>query len=216
MLAALMAGKVLVGHSERESMHFDGVLTADKGFPRQRVDLLHDLVRHRIASGGLALSVHHEEFTGAPVRLVINVWIAEVEGQVVAGIRVHLVARDLVETLRRLPVPLSHLWPEITGPDADGVGLDVIEAAVVALFPHLELGFFLKNANEDRLVGPQALLAEEHHGLLGQRAQMRRDVGLGAGGHKQRHARNRAHVKAEPHASLQVDQARAPCPWRTA
>src|SRR5919108_3248824 len=124
----------------------------------------------------------------------------------VAGLRVHLVAAHLVEPFRCLPVALSNLRTKFAGPVADRVRLDVIKAAVVALFPHLELGFFLKNANEDRLVSPHTLLAEEHHGLTRQRAKMRWDLGRGAGSKMQGRAHNRAYVKAWPHASLHVHQ----------
>ena len=81
----------------------------------------------------------HEEFAGPPQRPVVGVGIAKVHRQMVLGIRVHLLARDRVEALGRLPVALLDLGSQIAGPVADRIGLEVVVASVVAQLPHFEL-----------------------------------------------------------------------------
>ena len=146
-----------------------------KDFARHGVDFLHQRVGHGVAAGRLALAVDHQELAGAPVRAIIGVGVAQVHRQMVLGVRVHLLARDRVEALGRLAVALLDLGAELSRPVANGIGLEVVVAAVVALLPDLELGVFLEDADEDRRLRVHALLAEEHHGVLRQRTQVRRD-----------------------------------------
>ena len=73
-------------------MHLEAVLAADEGLARKTVDLLHQRIGHGIAAGRLALAVHHQGMAGAAVRLVVGIGIAEVERQVMLGVRVHLLA----------------------------------------------------------------------------------------------------------------------------
>ncbi len=92
----------------------------------------------------------HQERARAVVRTVIGVRVAQVDGEVVIGIRIHQAWRDRVEALRRLAVALPDLRAEIARPAADRIGLEQRHAAALVFLPDLELGLFLEDADEDR------------------------------------------------------------------
>jgi len=129
------------------------------------------------------------------------------------GIGVHLLARDHVKALGRLAVARADLGPEIPRPVANRVGLEVVEAAIFPLLPHLELGLLLEDADEDWRLCVHALAAEEHHRLLGQRQQMRRDLNLGAAGEQEGVAGGQRH-RPDVRQPLEDDPNHTPCPTR--
>ncbi len=153
----LIAGHVLRRHPEREGLDLERSLAALERFAREGVDLLDLLVRHRVAAGRRAGPVHHQVLAGAPMGPVIAVREADVERQVIAGARVHLVGVHRVEPLRSLPVAFGELGSELARPFADVVARSEPETAVVLLLPDLEDGFFLEDADHDRRLGRHAL-----------------------------------------------------------
>src|SRR4029450_3412720 len=100
-------------------------------------------VRHGVAADRLALAVDHQELARASLRLVEGGRVAEVECEMRGGGGLHLPAADRVEPPGGLPVALLGLRPEIARPGADRVGLEMVEAAVVALPPALQLRLLL-------------------------------------------------------------------------
>ena len=110
-LVTLEALELLVRHAERKGVDLDGGLPAVERVAREPVDLLGERVRHGIAAGRLALAVHHDGAAGAIERPVVGVGIAEVEGEIILRIGLHLVAGDRVEALGRLLVALLSLGP---------------------------------------------------------------------------------------------------------
>jgi hypothetical protein len=132
--------------------------------------------------------VHHDMRAGPPVGLVVLVGIADVEGQVVAGVRIHLRRGDGVEAFGRLAIALLDLRAEHAGPLADVVGLEQRVLAGALLLPDLELRLFFEQADEDGrgLAHPVGFhLVDE---LLRDRADILRDTGFvaGAGGERKR------------------------------
>ena len=92
----------------------------------------------------------HQERAGAVVRPIIGVREAHVDGEVVAGVRIHQARGDRIEALRRLPIAFLDLGTELTRPAADRIGLEQRLAAGLVFLPDLELGLFLEDANQDR------------------------------------------------------------------
>ena len=86
-----------------------------------------------------------------PFAWIVGVGEADVEGEVIEAMRVHLPAAYGVEAFGRLPVALLDLRAQAAGPGADGIGAEMLEPAVLEL-PDLELGFFLENPDEDRRI----------------------------------------------------------------
>ena len=211
MLAVL--GHLLRRHAEGIGVHLEALVAADELLARERVDLLDQRIGHGVAAGRLALAVHHQEFAGAPVRLVVGVRVAEVESQMEAGVRIHLLVADGVEALGRLLVALPLLGAEIARPVADRIGLEVVEAAVVALLPELQLRLFLEDADEDRRFRLHALLAQEHHGLLGKRPHGGRE-NIGAAARQDGcNNRRKSNAKQVPAHSPPADECHSQCPW---
>ena len=62
------------------------------------------------------------------------------------GVGIHQLGRNRIEPLRRLPVALVQLRPEIARPPADRIGLEDLETAGRVLLPDFELRLFLENA----------------------------------------------------------------------
>lgn len=81
---------------------------------------------------------------------IVAVRKAGVDGEVVAGIRVHLAGADRVETLRRLPVAFLHLRAELAGPGADLVFAQLGKTVGGVGLPDLQRTFFLEDADHDR------------------------------------------------------------------
>src|ERR1051325_7293491 len=92
---------------------------------------------------------------------VVGVRIADVEGQVVGRVRVHLLGRNRIETLRGLPVALLAFGAELARPAADGKGLEQNEAPAAGPLPDLEFGLLFVGADQDRSSGRRVLGSHE-------------------------------------------------------
>ena len=101
--------------------------------------------------------MHHQIGAGAPVGAVIGVRVADVEGQMIVGVRVHLARPHRVEPFRSLAVALGVFGAELPRPLADVVFGDDIKTAVGLLLPDLDLALFLEDAPDDRGVALHAL-----------------------------------------------------------
>jgi hypothetical protein len=108
--------------------------------------------------------MHHELRAGAAVVAIEGVGVAGIEGEVVGRVRVHLARRDRVEALGRLAVALALLRPELAGPTADRKALQHGVLPVLSLLPDFELGFFLVEADQDRIAARHALLGHQRNG----------------------------------------------------
>lgn len=100
--------------------------------------ILNERVGHREAADRLAHAMHHDQIAGAAETAVQRVWIADVEGQMVAGVGPHVPRLDRIKAFGRLKVGIALLGAEAAGEITDRIGLDVREGAVSALFPDFE------------------------------------------------------------------------------
>ena len=71
-------------HPERIGLDLEGALAAEERFARECIDLCDLLVGHGVAAGRGAVAMDHQELAGAPVRLIVGVREAHVDGEVVA------------------------------------------------------------------------------------------------------------------------------------
>ena len=94
--------------------------------------------------------MNHEKRAMAVIGAVIGVRKAGIDREIIVGIRVHQAGRDRIEALGSLTVAFIDFGAEIAGPAADRIDLEQLETAGGILFPDLELGFFLEDADEDR------------------------------------------------------------------
>ena len=104
---------------------------------------------------------------------VIGVGIANIEGEVIGRVGIHLAGRDRVEALGHLPVAFLDLGPQLTRPAAHGIGLEQGILTIRLLLPDLEFSLFLEGADQDRLMGVCVL-------FLHQGENIGRDGGGGA------------------------------------
>ena len=162
-------------HAERIGLDLKSLLSAEKRFPRQRIDLADLLVGHGVAAARRAIAVDHQEGAAIAVGLVEGVGEADVDGEVVAGIRIHQAGRDRIEALGRLTIAFLDLRAKATRPAADRIDFQQFVARGGVLLPDFELGFFLEDADEDR----QFL---RHVFLVEQRQHLRRQFFHRAGG----------------------------------
>ena len=65
-------------------------LAVAEGGIREGIDLLDVRIRHGIASGGDTVAMDHQCRASAAVGLVIGIWIAEVKGEMIVTVRIHL------------------------------------------------------------------------------------------------------------------------------
>src|SRR6516225_2002396 len=155
-----VARHVRGGHAERHDVHMKVLLATGEGFSGQCVDFLDAGVGHGEAASRFALAVHHNGGASVPVCGIVRVGEADVEGKVVPAVLVHLRLAYRVETFRRLLVAHPKLRPQTTGPSANRISAEMLEAAVLEL-PDLEFGLFLVNPDEDRSAKPHALFGEK-------------------------------------------------------
>jgi len=127
----------IVRQPDDDSMRVMAEQIASEGLTRDGIDFLNQRIRHGVAARRFATTMDHEGIAIALPRSVERVGIAEVHGQVILGIRVHLFTLDGVEPLRRLAVTVSHLRPKVPRPVADRIGLEVVVAPIIALLPEL-------------------------------------------------------------------------------
>ena len=92
----------------------------------------------------------HQELTGSPIRLIVDVRKSGIDGEVVARIWIHQTGGNRIKALRSLPVPLLKLRPSVAGPPADRIGSQQREESGFVDFPYFELRFFLEDPDKDR------------------------------------------------------------------
>jgi hypothetical protein len=158
-----MPGEVCRRHAERQGLHLECTLAAEKRLACQRVDLADLIVGHGVAAARRAVAMHHQVRAGAAPRFVIGVGKAHVERQVELRVRVHLRRGDGIETLGRLAVAFLDLRPKLARPAADRIGLEQVVAAARVLLPDFELGLFLEQPHQDRRLGRHVLLRQRRH-----------------------------------------------------
>src|SRR3712207_5730577 len=104
---------------------------------------------------------------------VIFVWESDIEGEMIAGVRVHLRRADRVEALRGLAVSLLELGAENAGPLADLVFLQKrVAAGRLLLLPDFEDRFFLEQPNQNGCLLIHALLFDKGTRLGVERGQV--------------------------------------------
>ncbi len=158
----------------------------------QGVDLFDQRICHRVATRGPAIAMNHERSTSVAIHAVIGIRVAEIERQVELAVRVHLARIDGVETFRRLFVTFLHFRPKPTGPVADRIGLEVIEAAIILLFPDFELRLLLENPDENRGFLSHALFGEQHLRFGRQGFHGCRNIDAASGKTSRKHQRRHA------------------------
>jgi len=101
----------------------------------------------------------HEGASGAAVVTIVGVWEAEVEGEMIAAVGIHLVRGDRVNSFGCLAVAFLQLGAEVAGEFADVVNAEESEGRIF-LDPEFELGGLFEDANEDGRAELQAAFGE--------------------------------------------------------
>ena len=167
------------GHAERIGLHLDLALAASEGVAHNGVNLADLRVGHREAAGRRADAMHHDGAALVSQCAVIGVGIADVECEVIGGVRLHLRGRDRIEALRHLTIALVRLGAELAGPAADRIGLQQRVAAIGLHLPDFELRLLFVGANEDGRALRRVHLLHQSDGLGGDRV-----IGVRADGAK--------------------------------
>ncbi len=149
--------------------------------------------------------MNHQIGAGAAVGAVEGVGIADVDREIIMGVRIELRRRDRIEAFRRLAVALLDFRPELARPAADRIGREQRQASAVVLLPDFELGFLLEQADQDRgfLGHVLALELDNHRGRqwlerLGGKGGKVNAVGLAAGQHRRKRKRSRGDHASDP------------------
>ena len=158
----------------------------------------------------------HQEAAGAPVGAVVGVRKAGVDGEVVAGVRIHQAGGDGVEALRRLPVALLDLRAEFAGPAADREGLEQCEVAVAVFLPDLKFRFFLEDPHQDGGFLGHILLLDVGEHSIGDRLHVAtveswRAISIATG--KRNGRRNRCGRQERAHKSRRFKTRTPPTKW---
>ena len=164
-------GEVLGGHPEGIGLHLNFALAAVEGLARDRVNLGDLRVRHRIAARRGADAMDHDGPAGAVPGAVERIGIADIEREIIGGIRIHLAGRDGIEAFRHLVVALAQLRTELAGPAAHREGLQEGVLPVRLHLPDLELRFLLIGADQSRRRSRRAQRFHLRQGLLRNWAQ---------------------------------------------
>ena len=122
-------------HAKRVGLHLKRPLTAEEGFPRQRIDLADLFIGHGVTADRGAVAVDHQGRTGPAVGPIIGVGETGIDGEMVGGVRVHQIGRDGVEALGRLPVAFLEFRAQAARPAANRVGAQQREASALVGFP---------------------------------------------------------------------------------
>ena len=93
--------------------------------------------------------MHHEKAAGSAKRAIKGVGKTNIEGQVFTGIRVHLVWRNVIKSLGRLPIALGNLRSKLSRILTDRIGVEQHEPAGPVLLPDLQRAFLLIDAVEE-------------------------------------------------------------------
>ena len=142
--------QILGGHAEGIGLQLDFALAAAERIARDRIDVGDLLVGHREAACRRTDAVHHHRTASAPQGAVVSVGIADVEGEIIVGVRIHLPGGDRVEALGHLHVALARLRTELTRPAAHRIGLEQRVMPIRLHLPEFELGLFLVSADHHR------------------------------------------------------------------
>ena len=137
-------------HPERIGLDLERALAAEERLAGERIDFGNLLVGHRIAAARGAVAVDHQESAGAPMGAIEGVRKTHVDGEIVAGIRIHQARGDGIESLRRLAVAFLDLGTKLARPAADRVGPQQRIAAGFVHLPDFQLRFLLEDAHQDR------------------------------------------------------------------
>src|SRR5262245_57465101 len=175
-----------LGHAEGEDMHGEAGLASFERRRHHAPNLIDGGIGDRKTADRSAAAMHHDERAGAPVRLIEDVGEAKTERAVHPAVRIELLGVNGIEALGRLAVAFAEFRAEPPGPNADGIGRETLETAVL-LDPKLELGFELEDADIDRhaafdAVGGKPLLEAGKVGSAGQAfSRLEQSPVLGAG-----------------------------------
>src|SRR5262245_6002478 len=161
-----------LGHAEGEDMHGEAGLPSLERRRHHAPNLIDSGIGDGKTADRGATAMHHDERAGAPMRLIEGVGEAKTERAVHPAVRIELFGVNGIEALGRLPVAFAEFRAEPPGPNADGIGRETLETAVL-LNPKLELGFELEDADIDRraafdAVGGKPLLEAGKVGSAGQ------------------------------------------------
>src|SRR5262245_22284550 len=83
VLRVAVPGHVERRHPKRKRLKLERFLTAEKRFPRKRVDFGDLLVGHGVTSARRAVAMDHEQGAGTPVRSVVGIREAGIDRQIV-------------------------------------------------------------------------------------------------------------------------------------
>src|SRR5262249_43491923 len=73
------------GHTEWVGLQLEGSLAAQECFAGKRVDSRNLLISHGVATGRRAAAVDHQERAGAAVCLVVCIWEARIDREILIG-----------------------------------------------------------------------------------------------------------------------------------
>src|SRR5262245_52493657 len=94
--------------------------------------------------------MHHKKTAGSTQRSIKSIGIANIEGEILTGVWIHLLRCNIIKSFRRLVITLDNLWPKFSGKFADRVGFEQSKLAGPILLPHLQRVFLLVDADENR------------------------------------------------------------------
>ncbi len=95
----------------------------------QAIDFFHGRISHGKAAPGRTAAMDHDLRPLTTMDGIVKVWIANVKGKVITGVRIELIEPDLVESFRTLLVSFGQFWTEKSGIATDGVALEKPEAS---------------------------------------------------------------------------------------
>ena len=196
-----MPGHVQRRHAERIGLHLKRALAAEERLAGKRVDFGNLFVRHGVTAARRAIAVDHQKGAGAPVRLIEIVGEADVDGEIVRRVGIHLPGRDGVETFRRLAVAFLDLGAKLAGPATDRIGLEQRKPPFVILLPDFELRLLLEQPHQDRRFLRHVLVLELGQHLGRQRLERtggrRHAVGLTSRKHDRSGNSRRRHERTD-------------------
>jgi hypothetical protein len=147
-------------------VHLDAILAVKKRLLGQCVDLVHDGIGHGEAADLRAATVEENVGTRAAERAVECVGKTDVYGPGVAATDPQLRSIEGVKALGRLAVAFVLLGTQSSGPVADRVGGEELEA-IISAHPELKLRLPFEDPHHDRISGREALLLRPHQEGIG-------------------------------------------------
>ena len=92
---------------------------------------------------------------------VIGIGIANIEGQILIRIGIHLSGRDRIETFGNLTIAFLDLGAQLARPAAHREGLEQCISAIGLHLPDFKLSFFFIGADENGRMGIRALFTHQ-------------------------------------------------------